>query len=180
MHGNSYSPGLRKKGVVKRLPLRTPLFLLENPEKVFELRPAPSALLVDLEGTLTEFCPPRSSVLKAVAAFDQVAVRNGLDLRLLHYITNSNLKEFGAECHVISARLHTHANKPFFTPPEEFHLLGNRTVVVGDQYLTDGLLAWRFGFSFGYVLASPHQPVWPRIQLFVGRILCPLFLKQRK
>lgn len=162
---------------MKRLPHRVPLLRLDNAEKVFGLRPAPRALLVDLEGTLTEFCPPPRSVIKALVGFDQVAVRNGLDLHLLHYVTNANLQELGAEFHAISARLHSHANKPFFTPPEEFRLQSNRTFVVGDQYLTDGLLAWRFGFSFGLVKASTHQPDWPRAQLSVGRILCPLFFQ---
>ena len=165
---------------MKLLLRRAPFLLLESPEEVFEIRPAPVALLVDLEGTLTEFCPPRNSVIKALVGFDQAAARNGLDLRLLHYITNADLKDLGAECHAISARLHSHVNKPFYTPPEEFRVHGTGTVVVGDQYLTDGLLAWRFGFSFGLVKASTHQPAWPRVQLLVGRVLCPLFFGQRQ
>ena len=101
--------------------------------------------------------------------------RNGLDLHRLHYVTNANLKGFGDQCGGILARIHPDALKPFFTPPPEFRLQAYDTVVVGDQYLTDGLLAWRFGFSFALVGASSHQPAWPRAQRFVGRALSPVF-----
>jgi len=163
---------------VKRLPPRVPLLLLETPERVFDLRPAPAALLVDLEGTLTEFHPSWACVTKAVAQFDGIAMRNGLDVRQVHYVTNADFKEFRHRCGGISARIHTDALKPFFTPPSEFRLHGYDTVVVGDQYLTDGLLAWRFGFSFGLVNASSHQPAWPRAQRSLGHTLSHAFFRR--
>ncbi len=162
---------------MKRMPRRIPLLLLEKPENVFDMQPGPAALLVDLEGTLTEFSPSESSVMEAVAHFDEVATRNGLDLGRVHYITNADLKELRAQCAEILARVHLRAQKPFFTPPADFLQHGYRTVVVGDQYLTDGLLAWRFGFSFGLVKAPGHQPLWPRMQLFSGRALSHVFLR---
>lgn len=151
--------------------------MLEKPEDVFDLQPAPVALLVDLEGTLTEYCPSRSSVIETVMRFDEIATRNGLDLRRLHYVTNAGLKQIGAECSEITGRIHRDARKPFFSPPEEFRLHGYGTVVVGDQYLTDGLLAWRFGLSFGLVKAFGHRPAWPRVQLSAGRALSHMLFR---
>lgn len=166
-----------RTGAVKTLHPRVPLLQLEKPENVFDLQPPVNGLLVDLEGTLTEFRPSRRSVIKAMAHFDEIAARNGLDLRCLHYVTNADLEEGGARWPVGQARLHPHARKPFFTPPVEIRLHGHGTVVVGDQYLSDGLLAWRFGFSFGLVRAMDQQPTWPRIQLAIGHALAGLFFK---
>jgi len=159
------------------MPRRIPLLVLNKAEHVFVLEPTPAALLVDLEGTLTEFNPSPHSVINALACFDGVARQNGLDLRLLHYVTNADLGGFCNLCHEFSARLHLRACKPFFTPPREFQLYGHGTFVVGDQYLTDGLLAWRFGFSFGLVKTSATQPLWPRVQLRVGQAVSHLFCK---
>jgi predicted HAD superfamily phosphohydrolase YqeG len=156
---------------------RVPLLLLEAPEAVFDLAPPPAALLVDVEGTLTEFEPSQRSVIDALVRFDEMAERNGVDIQRLHYVTNAKVIEGGSKWDTMPSRLHCDAQKPFFTPPEEFRLYGQRTVVVGDQYFTDGLLAWRFGFSFGLVRSRYPQPTWPRLQLFSGRALSWLFFR---
>ena len=155
---------------------RTPLLALDEAEDVFELQPQPMALLVDVEGTLTEFVPSQRSVTEALARFDELAVRNGLDRRRLRYLSNAGLAK-GGRWPGMPIRLHCRAHKPFFNPPEEFRSYGPRTIVVGDQYLTDGLLAWRFGFSFALVSARGERPAWPRIQLAVGRALSGLFFR---
>ena len=160
-----------------RVHSRVPLLRLEVPEVVFDLEPPPAALLVDVEGTLTEFAPSRRSVIDALARFDEIAERHGVDIRRLHYVTNAKFVEGSSRWDAMPARLHCNVQKPFFTPPEEFRLHGHRTVVVGDQYFTDGLLAWRFGFSFGLVISRYPQPMWPRLQLFGGRALSWLFFR---
>ena len=156
---------------------RVPLFLLEEPESVFDLRPMPSAILVDLEGTLTGFCPLRRSVAGALVNFDTFAKSKGVDLSRLHYVTNAGVRDIRIECPAISDRIHLQAHKPFFTPPKEFRADPMQTIVVGDQYLTDGLLAWRWGFSFGLVRWSGQRPLWPRLQLAFGGLLSNLCFK---
>lgn len=42
-------------------------------------------------------------------------------------------------------------------------------VVVGDQVLTDGLLAWRIGATFVHWRHHGLVPAWPRIQQLLGR-----------
>jgi predicted HAD superfamily phosphohydrolase YqeG len=42
-------------------------------------------------------------------------------------------------------------------------------VVLGDQLLTDGLLAWRIGADFIHVIFDFSAPWWPRIQHAAGR-----------
>src|SRR6266851_5798106 len=149
------------KGTVRHLRSRAPLLLLKRAEDVFKLCPSPEALLVDLEGTLTTFSPSLNSVISAIADFDVVAKQNGLDLNRIHYVTNATLKGFETQGVEYAPRVHTRAHKPFFTPPEEFCRLRHETIVVGDQYLTDGLMAYRHGLSFGLVKRSGRQPTWP-------------------
>ncbi len=49
-------------------------------------------------------------------------------------------------------------------------------VVVGDQLATDGLLAWRLGYSFvQYRPPSGDVPAGPRLMDGVGRLVRPLF-----
>jgi hypothetical protein len=157
---------------------RVPLLRLPRAEDVFDLEPRPVALLVDVEGTLTGFAPSPDSVAKSLSSFDKLATRRGLDLLWIHYVTNAGLDHDGASWTGMSTRLHRRAHKPFFSPPKQFILAKHRTVVVGDQYLTDGLLAWRFGFSFAFVSASQPQPTWPRVQSATGRFVSALFFKE--
>jgi hypothetical protein len=52
-------------------------------------------------------------------------------------------------------------------------------VVIGDQILTDGLLAWRLrsrGARFIHV-STEHCPWWPRIQACIGSLLGPILFK---
>lgn len=88
-----------------------------------------------------------------MAHFDEVATQKGLDLPRLHYVANADLEGEGTGWGAMALRFHRRARKPFFTPPEEVRRHGHGVAVVGDQYLTDRLLAWRLGFAFGLVSA---------------------------
>jgi hypothetical protein len=139
---------------------RVPLVLLDAPEGVFTLQPRRAAILVDIEGTLTDFSPSGSSVIEAIKHFDEIAKQNGFETSVLHYVTNAELKELEPPPG-LEGRIHRSACKPFFTPPQEFLLRANETTIVGDQYLTDGLLG----------------RVWPRLQLFLGKAVARLFFR---
>jgi predicted HAD superfamily phosphohydrolase YqeG len=160
---------------VSHLLHRVPLLVLRAPQDIFNLRPGPTALLVDIEGTLTDFCPSDKAMNEAIASFDQVATQHGLSLSRLHYITNAHLERFVIHHPEISNRFHTNAHKPFFNLVEEFTRNDRKMVVLGDEYLTDGLLAWRLGFSFALVRGMWHQPLWPRVQQSLGHFLSQVF-----
>lgn len=158
---------------------RAPLLLLEKPENVFKIKPIPAAFLVDLEGTLTKFSPSQALLLEALTHFEKAASQNGIDTHRIHYVTNAKFRELASWCPEFWARIHTHAHKPFWNPPKEYRLHGRATVVLGDQYLTDGLLAWMSGFSFALV-RQVDKPVWSRVQRSIGCILSPLFFRMVK
>lgn len=151
------------------------VLLFEKPERIFKIRPVPAGLLVDLEGTLTEFSPVQDSVANAVLGFDNVAADNGFDMNQVHYVTNANFGGLQTHLPTIAHRIHTRAHKPFFKLPNQ--LPDRNVVVLGDQYLTDGLLAWRHGFVFGLVRRAGRLPVWPRTMLLVGRAVSCLFFR---
>jgi predicted HAD superfamily phosphohydrolase YqeG len=59
------------------------------------------------------------------------------------------------------------AHKPWRTSyvPED----SQRITVIGDQLLTDGLLAWRLNGTFIHLQPDPPMPWWPRLQTSLGR-----------
>jgi hypothetical protein len=160
---------------VKLFVRRVPILLFEKAEDIFRLQPLPKAAIVDIEGTLTEFGPSTGLVIQAILHFDQVALRNGF-VNCIHYVTNTSFN--GNQCPTISQRFHPSALKPFFAPPKELLFYGRDTLVVGDQYLTDGLLAWLNGFSFALTKPRGHSPIWPRIQRSMGWIVSQLFFRR--
>lgn len=66
------------------------------------------------------------------------------------------------------------AGKPLRTAP--YRELPRPGAVVGDQVPTDGVLAWRLGFTFlHWDPALPAAPTGPKAMRLLGRLLRPLF-----
>ena len=75
----------------------------------------------------------------------------------------------------ISVVVLVHAAKPFRT--RYMRGLPRPIAVVGDQLLTDGILAWRLGSPFIEWEHREPTPWWPRAQMRLGRRLAPLFFR---
>jgi len=70
------------------------------------------------------------------------------------------------------------AEKPLRTAP--YRELPRPGAVVGDQVPTDGLLAWRLGFTFlHWDPVLPGAPTGPRLMRQFGRLVRPLFFTRR-
>jgi len=67
------------------------------------------------------------------------------------------------------------AGKPWRT--KYIRGLPSPVAVVGDQIITDGLLAWRLDVAFLHVVPTVPMPWWPRLQTVIGRLLSPLLCK---
>jgi predicted HAD superfamily phosphohydrolase YqeG len=158
--------------------MRTILFNLDDAESIFASPYRPNILIVDVEGTLTPFSPSQELVIEATDRFDQRAMECGIDLSRIYYVTNSDYGSILIRCPRLIGRIYSRAHKPFFRLPAEFVLASNRPVVVGDQYLTDGLMAWRYGVPFGLVKLRGVVPPWPRLQLALGRMIEPLLFRR--
>jgi predicted HAD superfamily phosphohydrolase YqeG len=59
-----------------------------------------------------------------------------------------------------------------------YHDLPRPGVVIGDQIATDGILAWRLGYTFvHYTPQLPGVPLGPRLMHQVGRPIRPLLFR---
>ena len=167
--------GCRRRG--EPLFRRAPLIRLDRASEVIALQPRPKVLLVDIEGTLTGFGPTQLSILAAIQQFDRFMRDNGFKLNSVHYVSNYKMSDVGDEFDSYKGRLHLCAGKPFFALPTDFLNLGVAAGVVGDQYLTDGLLAWRYGFSFLLVNSGIRKPLGPAVQFYAGRLISSMFFE---
>jgi predicted HAD superfamily phosphohydrolase YqeG len=59
------------------------------------------------------------------------------------------------------------AGKPLRTAP--YRALPTPGIVIGDQIATDGVLAWRLGYTFLHYTPSTDIPLGPRIMRGLGR-----------
>jgi predicted HAD superfamily phosphohydrolase YqeG len=129
-----------------------------------------SEFIIDLENTVLSY--------GATAAFDRsvVALRD-LHLELLPgrvvLVTNSRDGGLG-----LLARQATgfdvveRAHKPFTSRAVLARYVGRDPIVVGDQPLTDGLLAWRLRCPFVELrLHDQVEPLWPRLLRLGGAVV---------
>lgn len=71
----------------------------------------------------------------------------------------------------------TRARKPWTSKAQiRAAAAGQRiAAVIGDQPLTDGLLAWHLGVPWLQLVRQRNEPLWPRVLRFVGGLLVPFF-----
>jgi hypothetical protein len=97
------------------------------------------------------------------------------ELRVLVFATNSARRPSALpEAPGVRVIYLASAGKPLRTAP--YQGLPAPGVVIGDQVPTDGLLAWRLGFTFLHwdpELAG--APAGPRLMRLLGRLARPLF-----
>lgn len=112
----------------------------------------------------------RRGVDEAVALLAEVP-----GLEVVGFATNSLRKLTGVasgEAFFINA-----ARKPLLTRP--YRDLPKPGVLIGDQLLTDGLLAWRLGFAFAHVHhLEARRPLGPAIMRQLGRPLRSLLFRR--
>lgn len=131
----------------------------------------PIVVILDADNTLVRQGAPPAEFAEQV---DRIIDRFETLPAVERVIVLSNGPQRGAE------RMIHGGNKPF-TSRHRLGLVGwaSRVWVVGDQVLTDGLLAWRLGADF-FHLAISQTDERPRQKTMrvVGRIVGRLFLKQ--
>jgi predicted HAD superfamily phosphohydrolase YqeG len=96
----------------------------------------------------------------------------------LVFATNSNFPRVAITAQgTLHILIVTRARKPWRTG----YLQGvpRPVAVVGDQLLTDGLLAWRLGALFLHWHGSEATPWWPHAQSCFGHFLQPLFFRSQ-
>lgn len=124
--------------------------------------PLGGGAIVDLDNCVTTYERVRDLDLIASAV-------DGLAIERVLVVSNARWPwELADRCrHPVISR----ARKPF-TPLRRLRdLLGGEDIVavVGDQVLTDGLLAVRLGVDFIHITTVPaHEPLWPKAMRWAG------------
>jgi hypothetical protein len=99
----------------------------------------------------------------------------------LYFVSNSRKMMLPMGSGSPGVTLLTKAKKPFGPVPyllESIGGPGSSIIVIGDQPLTDGLLAWALQGRFISLVLPGPEPRWPAFQRFIGTLLLPLFVKR--
>ena len=155
---------------------RVPMIGIRTAKDWASAAPGATHLVVDVDGTLLPFRGEgRNS-----EAFERRLRELTADRRLHSVVAVSNAatpwpdRERNER---IPVTVVARARKPWTSRrsldrPCEYASEACRRVVIGDQVLTDGLLAFRLGVPFLRVTARfPGEPTWPRLMRLGGRLL---------
>lgn len=151
---------------------RTPRLVVRDREAVFaavpELRPA--TLVVDVQPFVAPWgCSPGAMVSAAVALSGYLAEAMP-NLKTVVFATNDRsvfhrlLREERPQVTFVGA-----ARKPWRTAYVAD--VPRPVVVLGDQIITDGLLAFRLHGQFLHWRVRGRIPWWPRLQAIIGEVL---------
>jgi len=131
----------------------------------------PKCALVDIEPLVAAWASGpdalSSGIIETVEALAKVK-----SVRRIAFLTNSRRRLDVMPASVASVELSytARAMKPWKV--RELRGLPKPLVVVGDQVLTDGLLAFRLDADF-VLVCSISAPWWPRLQAWAGKYLLP-------
>ena len=133
-----------------------------------------NSVIVDVEPTV------------AVWGSDAIALEEGVarvarelatvpDVRTIVFLTNSSRPAPRPVPGAVAFTYCTKARKPWRI--RSLRALPTPVAVVGDQILTDGLLAYRLAAVFVHLPAVGQVPWWPRLQALSGRAVRRLLFK---
>ena len=151
---------------------RTPRLIVRDRETVLaavaELQPA--TLVVDVQPLVAPWGCSSDAMISGAIALSEYLADATPNLRTLVFATNArsglrqDLQQERPQARFVSA-----AHKPWRIA---YLASAPRPVVVlGDQIITDGLLASRLHGQFLHWRAHGHIPWWPRLQAMVGCLL---------
>lgn len=136
---------------------------------------APRTVVVDVEPLIAAWDSGQSSLSRGVARFlEQVSTTPGL--AAVCFATNSRRRLPGAvTSHRQNVRYLASACKPLRTAA--YRDLPRPGVVVGDQVATDGVLAWRLGYSFIHYYPNSRALLGPKLMRYLGYPMRPILFK---
>jgi predicted HAD superfamily phosphohydrolase YqeG len=137
----------------------------------------PAALLIDVEPLVAAWGTGDSALLRGLR--EQLDECSAIaSLREVFFVTNSRRSPSEAiPSMAFPVSYISHARKPFLEI-SRFSSLRPPVVVVGDQVLTDGLMAWRLNATFVQVPLPAGSSFAVRAQGSLGRVVASLFLRR--
>lgn len=133
---------------------------------------SPRTVLFDVEPLVAYWDTDSTTLANGVAAVLR-RVSTFAGIRVIGFTTNSS-RDHSIEAGVRNpdAFYLTSARKPLRIGP--YQDLPEPGLVVGDQIATDGVLAWRLGYSFIHYRPQLETPLGPRLMRLAGQGLRPL------
>jgi predicted HAD superfamily phosphohydrolase YqeG len=131
-------------------------------------------LVVDIEPLLGMWGAPTGDIVARASAFSQTMAAEVPSLTCLVFATNARMP---LPKTVEVDRLHLSFVSAAGKPLRVGYLANSPRpiTVIGDQVVTDGLLAFRLGGSFVHWQPRDAMPLWPRMQTLAGRLIMNAF-----
>lgn len=133
-------------------------------------------MLLDLDNTVLPYRPSPQVIGELAILVQSVLMQLPANVRIVMSTNTGNHPQSIAQALTgAGIRLIEDAGKPRLRRIRRMSG-GDPTVVVGDQPLTDGFIAWRLGVPFILVPGcSESEPLWPKMMRIAGTLLLPLF-----
>jgi predicted HAD superfamily phosphohydrolase YqeG len=130
-------------------------------------------LVVDVEPLLSPWDAAGDTVIAAATTFATEVKARIPSLQHLVFATNARMRLIKASATDGGFLFISAARKPWRIN----YLKGSPTpiTVIGDQVLTDGLLAYRLGGNFLHWRPDHTVPLWPRMQTIAGKLIEDVF-----
>jgi predicted HAD superfamily phosphohydrolase YqeG len=137
----------------------------------------PAALLIDIEPFVAAWRTDESALLRGLRErLDECA--SLASVQEVVFVTNSRRSpREGVPSTAFPVSYISHARKPFLDI-WRFASLGSPVVVIGDQVLTDGLMAWRLNATFVQLPLPAGASFAVRAQAALGRVVASLFFRR--
>jgi predicted HAD superfamily phosphohydrolase YqeG len=120
--------------------------------------------IVDLDNTLVPYHAPDEPTVAALQALEEQLRADAPHVTEVVVLSNGR-RRIGSLGEGWAVTYRRRARKPFTRGLEPVR----PSVVCGDQFLTDGLLAWRLDAPFLHLaLATSGEPAWPRVMRVAG------------
>jgi predicted HAD superfamily phosphohydrolase YqeG len=149
--------------------MRVPRIRVSDLDQATRVHADAKAWLVDLENTLTGFDPSPREVEVSIQRFCR-SLRSDASVVV---VTNSRIED-SEFVSIVGA-----AHKPFTRSSRLGVRDLNTCVVLGDQPITDGLLAWRLRCPYIECRKSTREPIWPALLRVLGWAIAPLAFRTR-
>jgi predicted HAD superfamily phosphohydrolase YqeG len=160
---------------------RTARRIADSPDRVIDFIAefCPATVVADVQPLVAAWDSAAADVERSAASFaEKLAAAMPRTLRLLVFATNSRIpvpRELRAE--KIDIIFVSAARKPWVT--RYLAAAPRPIVVVGDQVITDGLLAVRLRAAFIHFTADGCPPWWPRAQAIIGKPVVRIAFRTR-
>jgi hypothetical protein len=154
--------------IVRPRPLRTPILRCTTPQSFRSVNKGSGTAIIDVEPIVSHWKQNQEDLDRGLRS----VLAKLADIPLV-FVTNSD-RSPSNECTGRAVTFISKARKPFTRLPANMAY----SAVIGDQILTDGLLAWRYQTLYIQTPLPPGTPLGICVQRFIGNLLIHLMFRE--